>query len=319
MSASIATSNDPAKVSRTAQLARRFWTQRYLFLMLMPGIVWFAVFCYYPMYGVTLAFRQYQLGGSLMGSPWIGLAHFRSFFQSFDFWPVMRNTLAISFLKLLLCFPAGVIFALLLNEVTQQKLKRTIQTISYLPHFLSWVVVASMAGQMMSSQGGAINALLMAMRIIDKPIMFMGKPEYFWWITVFTENWKEVGWSAIIYLAAIAGVDPQLYEAAAVDGVGKFKQVRYITLPCISSTILVMFILALAGVMNSNFEQLWLLRNSAVLSRAEVIDTHVFKVGIQLARYDYAAAVGLFKSVIGLIMLFIANLGARHINDTSLF
>ena len=297
---------------------KRFWRQRYLFLMLLPGILWFLLFSYYPMYGVTIAFRRFRLGQPIYSAPWIGFEHFINFFNSIDFWPVMRNTVSISLLRLILVFPVAIIFALLLNELRQIRFKRVVQTISYLPHFVSWVVVASLTYQMLSIDG-AVNALLVWLRIIDEPIMFMGRPQYFWWVVIFTDNWKSVGWSAIIYLAAIAGVDPQLYEAAEVDGVGRLGQAWYITLPCISNTILILFILAVAAIMNSNFEQLWLLRNSTVLSHAEVIDTHVFRVGVQLARYDYAAAVGLFRSVIGLMMLFIANGVAKRLTGTNFF
>ena len=309
----------PALKSRPRSLLKTLHSQRYLLIMVVPGIIWFLIFCYYPMYGVTLGFKQYFIGRSMADAPWVGLQHFREFINSTDFMPVMRNTVAVSLLKLLLCFPAGIIFALLLNEITQNRFKRVVQTISYLPHFISWVVVANLMYQMLSPTDGAVNALLMSIGVIKEPIMFMGKPQYFWWVIVFSENWKEVGWNAIIFLAAITAVNPQLYEAAAVDGVSRWKMVWHITLPSISSTIMVMFVLALAGILSTNFDQMWMMRNATVLSHAEVIDTHVYRLGIQLARYDYATAVGLFKSVIGLIMLVIANEGARRINDTSLF
>ena len=309
----------PALKSRPRSLLKTLHSQRYLLIMVVPGVIWFLIFCYYPMYGVTLGFKQYFIGRSMADAPWVGLQHFREFINSTDFMPVMRNTVAISLLKLLLCFPAGIIFALLLNEITQNRFKRVVQTISYLPHFISWVVVANLMYQMLSPTDGAVNALLMGIGVIKEPVMFMGKPQYFWWVIVFSENWKEVGWNAIIFLAAITAVNPQLYEAAAVDGVSRWKMVWHITLPSISSTIMVMFVLALAGILSTNFDQMWMMRNATVLSHAEVIDTHVYRLGIQLARYDYATAVGLFKSVIGLIMLVIANEGARRINDTSLF
>lgn len=284
--------------------------------MVMPGIIWFAVFAYYPMYGATLAFKRFSIGQPLSSAQWIGISHFQEFFRTPEFWLIMRNTLAISIMKLILCFPMGIIFALLLNELTQLKFKKLVQTVSYLPHFVSWVVVGSLTYQMLGASDGAVNALLQWFRIVDKSILFMANPRYFWWVVVVTENWKETGWSAIIYLAAITAIDPQLYEAASIDGMGRLKQVFYITIPCISGTIMVLFIFAVAGILNSNFDQIWLLRNNTILQTAEVIDTHVFRVGIQQARYDYATAVGLFKAVLGLFMLFFSNTVVKRITGT---
>lgn len=230
----------------------------------------------------------------------------------------MKNTLGISLIKLFIGFPLPILFALFLNEVRSIRYKKTIQTISYLPHFLSWVVLGGILATWLADVG-IINHILMGLHLIDQPITFLAEPKYFWTIIITSDIWKELGWSAIIYLAAIAGVSPEMYEAATIDGAGRFQKMWYVTLPSIKSTISILFILAVGGVMNSNFDQILVLRNSLNDSSSNVIDYYVYQTGLLSARFSYSAAIGLFKSVIALILLLIANRVTKKINDTSLF
>ena len=230
----------------------------------------------------------------------------------------MKNTLGISFLKLLIGFPLPILFALLMNEIRNATLKKSVQTISYLPHFLSWVVLG---GIMISwfSQTGFVNDLLISMNIISEPIAFLAESKYFWGLAVGSDIWKELGWNTIIYLAAMAGIDPSLYEAATIDGASRVQKMTFITVPGIKTTITILFILAVSGLLNTNFEQLLVLQNPLNLSASEVVDTYAYKVGIRSGRFSYATAVGLFKSVIALILLVSANKATKKFNGTSLF
>ncbi|WP_342438116.1 ABC transporter permease subunit [Paenibacillus sp. FSL L8-0436] len=299
-------------------LWRRFLAQRHLQTMALLGVVWMIIFNYIPMYSIIIAFKEYNIVKSISEAPWVGLTHFREFLADDNFGNVMKNTLGISLIKLFVGFPLPIIFALFLNEVRSIRYKKTIQTISYLPHFLSWVVLGGILATWLADVG-IINHILMGLHLIDQPITFLAEPKYFWTIIITSDIWKELGWSAIIYLAAIAGVSPEMYEAATIDGAGRFQKMWYVTLPSIKSTISILFILAVGGVMNSNFDQILVLRNSLNDSRSNVIDYYVYQTGLLSARFSYSAAIGLFKSVIALILLLIANRVTKKINDTSLF
>ncbi|MCM8901473.1 ABC transporter permease subunit [Caldicoprobacter algeriensis] len=276
------------------------------------------IFNYIPMYGIIIAFKDYNIISSFFEAPWAGLKHFSDFFKD-DWFPIiMKNTVGISLLKLVFGFPLPIIFALFLNEIRNSTFKRTVQTISYLPHFLSWVVLGGIMITWLS-ESGMINELLVNMGILDKPVAFLGEPKYFWWIATISDIWKGLGWNSIIYLAAISGVDVELYESAIVDGAGRFRRMWSITLPSISGTIAILFILAVSGLLNSNFDQILVLRNSLNASSSEVIDIFVYRMGIQSARFSYATAVGLFKSVIALMLLLLANWVTRKLTGKSLF
>lgn len=292
--------------------------QKMLQVMALCGVVWMIIFNFIPMYGITIAFKNYKIISTISSAPWVGFEHFIEFFNDENFWLVMKNTLGISVIKLLIGFPLPILFALLLNEVKNANLKKSVQTISYLPHFLSWVILG---GIMMSwfSQTGFVNDLLISMNVISEPIAFLAEPKYFWGLAVGSDIWKELGWNTIIYLAAMAGIDPALYEAATIDGATRVQKMSYITLPGIKTTITILFILAVSGLLNTNFEQLLVLQNPLNLSASEVVDTYAYKVGIRSARFSYATAVGLFKSVIALILLVSANKATKKINGTSLF
>ncbi|KOR77030.1 protein lplB [Paenibacillus solani] len=297
---------------------RKLYGQRHLQIMALLGIAWMIVFNYIPMYGIIIAFKEFNIVKSIGEAPWVGLEHFKEFFSDDDFTTVMRNTLGISLLKLFIGFPLPIIFALFLNEIRSVRYKRTIQTISYLPHFLSWVILGGILMTWLADIG-IINNILLALHVIDEPITYLAEPKYFWGIIITSDIWKELGWSAIIYLAAISSISPEMYEASTIDGAGRFQKMWYITLPSIKSTISILFILAVSGVLNSNFDQILVLRNTLNESASNVIDIFVYHTGIQNGRYSYAQAVSLFKSVIAIILLLIANKVTKKLNDTSLF
>ncbi|GGH14481.1 ABC transporter permease [Paenibacillus segetis] len=306
------------KSSSRRSLWRRFIAQRHLQVMALLGVAWMIIFNYIPMYGIIIAFKEFNIVKAISEAPWVGLTHFKEFLQDDNLPNVIRNTLGISLIKLCIGFPLPIIFALFLNEVRSVRYKKAIQTISYLPHFLSWVVLGGILATWLADVG-IINHILQALHLIDEPISYLAEPKYFWTIIISSDIWKELGWSAIIYLAAISGVSPDMYEAATIDGAGRFQKMWYVTLPAIKSTISILFILAVSGVLSSNFDQILVLRNSLNDSASNVIDYYVYQTGILSGRFSYSAAVGLIKSVITLILLLIANKVSQKINDTSLF
>lgn len=303
---------------RRKKWLRKLYKQRYLQVMALLGVAWMVIFNYIPMYWTTIAFRDYDILQPMSHAPWAGLEHFKEFFQDDYLWPVIRNTLGMSLLKLLINFPLAIVFALLLNEVRSLRFKKSIQTISYLPHFLSWVILGGILANWLADVG-IVNKILMGLGIIHSPIFYLAEPNYFWSIVVASDLWKELGWSAIIYLAAMSGVSPDLYEAATMDGAGRFQKMWRITLPCIKGTIAILFILAVSGLFNSNFDQILVLHNSLNESTSSVIDVYIYQVGIQDSRFSYSAAVGLLKSLISLGLLLGANFITKRLNGTSLF
>lgn len=299
-------------------LLRRLLNQKYLQVMALLGVAWIIIFSYIPMYGVIIAFKQYVITHSISDAPWVGLENFKAFLEDDELPRVIWNTLGMSFFKLLIGFPLPILFALFLNELRSLRLKKAVQTISYLPHFLSWVILGGILATWLADVG-IINHILMGLHIIKEPISYLAEPSYFWSIIITSDIWKELGWSAIIYLAAIAGVSPDLYEAATIDGAGRFQKMWYVTLPGIKGTVSILFILAISGVLNSNFDQILVLRNSLNESASNVIDIYVYQTGLVNSRYSYSAAVGLIKSIIALILLLIANSVSKKLNDSSLF
>lgn len=300
------------KKPRRPSLLKRIIRQWDLQLMVVPALLFIFVFSYIPMYGVLMAFQDYNMFKGFTASPWVGVKHFEMFFNAPEFWNVMRNTIVISLLKLLVGFPAPILLALMLNEVRSRVFKRTVQTISYLPHFLSWVIVSGFVMSMLSTENGSINMLLQKLSLIDHPISFLSLPEYFWSILVTTGVWKEIGFSSIVYLAAIAGIDPHMHEAAAMDGASRLRQMFSVTLPTILPVIIVFLILAIGNLLSAGFEDILLLGSNPVLRDVgDVIDTYVYRIGIQNNRYSYATAAGLFKSLIGVFLLVGANYAAR--------
>lgn len=296
---------------------RRLVKQWDLQLMVLPGILLVFVFSYIPMYGILMAFQNYDIFNGFLASPWVGFDNFHRFFDDPRFFEIMRNTIVISFFKIVVCFPAPIILALMLNEVNHMFFKRIVQTITYLPHFLSWVIVAGFTMSILSTDNGSLNILLQSVNIIDEPINFLSIPKYFWTIIVTTNLWKSIGFGSIVYMAAIAGIDPQLYEAAALDGASKIKQIFLITLPSIMPIITIFMILEIGNLLNAGFEDLLLLGSNPILRNvSDVIDTYVYRVGISNSLYSYATAIGLFKAVISVSLLSIANVIARKTGNS---
>lgn len=293
-------------------LKTRLSKQRYLYIMLIPALIWVVLMCYLPMFGLYMAFINYVPDGtpffqSFFGSEFVGLRWIRYFiFDSGDFYKVMRNTLATSILTIIFSIPAPIIIALMLNEVRNRRFKKVVQTVSYLPYFISWVVVANIFVTLLS-QEGVINALCMRLGIIDEPIRYFQNGKYFYWIIAVANTWKGMGYNAIIYLSAIAGIDNAIYEAGMVDGATRFQKMVYITLPQLKDTIVIMLILAVGGILNAGFEQQLLLQNNQIMDYALVIDLYSYKFGIQESMYSYGAAVGLFKSAISFVLLVVVN------------
>src|SRR5690554_172771 len=295
---------------------RTFWhrvkEQKMLIFMTIPFLVHVIIFRYVPIWGWLMAFQNYWPGKSILQQTWVGLENFRLLFNDAVFYQVLRNTLAMSIIKLVLGTVSSIILALMLNEVRIMWFKKSVQTISYLPHFISWVVAANLVRDALSTDGGIINEVLMRLGIIKQPIMFLGIPALFWWIIGVSHVWKEVGWGAIIYLAAIAAIDPTLYESAMIDGAGRLKQMWYITLPSIRPTISVLLIMNLGWVLSAGFEQQYLLQNGRVIDYARVFTIYELDYGIKMMRYSFATAVGIFRSVVSLILVFSANQLAKR-------
>ncbi|KTD86000.1 protein lplB [Paenibacillus etheri] len=296
---------------------RSLYRERQLWLISIPMIIWVLIFSYMPMYGILMAFVNYIPGNTILQSDWVGLTHFKMFFDSPDFPLVLRNTLAISGLSILFGFPAPIVLAILLNELNNKRFKKTIQTISYLPHFISWVVVASILFALLGNEG-ILNDVLIRLDIIDQPISYLGEGKYFWGIITSANLWKDVGWSTIIYLSAMAGVDSEMYDAGKVDGLNRFGLIWHITLPSIRSTIVLLWILGIGGILNAGFEQQLLIGNAQTREYYEVIDTYAYKYGIELGNYSYGAAIGLLKAIIGVTLVFGANRFSKKVLDTSI-
>jgi len=305
--------------TRVKKFLRRLWAQKELQLMIMPGILFLAIFAYSPMYGIIIAFNNYKLSDPIINSNWVGLKNFVSFWNNRTFWSALTNTLMINILNLIFVFPMPIIFSLLLNEIRSRPFKRITQSVSYLPHFLSWVIFGGMFINLLAQDTGAVNVLLTRMGIIDSPVLWLGNPDYFYAIAIITSLIKGLGWSAVIYLAAITGVDQELYDAATIDGAKRLQTMWYITLPCISGVIVIMLIFAISGLLNSGFDQMYILQNKLNISASEVMDTYVYKIGIREMRFSFATAVGLSRSVVAFILLFIANFIANRITGKGLF
>ncbi len=306
---------------------QRLRDERYLQFMVWCGLIWMAIFNYAPMYGILIAFKKnYKITQPLFSSefwnsPWApnhGFKHFIDFFKDEEFGNIMANTLGMSLLKLAINFPIPIFFALMLNEVRNTRYKKFIQTVSYLPHFLSWVILGGILTTWMDPNG-FLNQILVKLGILKEGVAFLAYPKYFWGIVVASDLWKEMGWSAIIYLAAISGIDQEMYEAAEVDGASRWRQIWSITLPSIRTTIAIMFILAAGGILNSNFDQIYILWNPLNQDRSNVIDIYTYTTGMRGMRFSYASAIGLFKSVVGVIILMITNKVSKKLNDTALF
>lgn len=302
--------------SQWAGWIQQIWKWRNIYLLLLPTLVYFFIFSYIPYYGLQIAFKDYRLFTGLAGSPWVGFQYFGEFFRSPDCFRLLRNTISISLLRIIFEFPVPIVFAILLNEVRVSSYKRVIQTVTYFPNFLSWVVYAGIM-LIFISPTGVINVVLRGIGLPELPFLTSGS--LFIPMLIVTDMLKGFGFGAVIYLAALTNIDPQLYEASAIDGANKLQMIWNITLPGIRSTIVVMLILSLGGLMNAGFDQVYQFYNSAVLESSDIIDTYVYRIGLQNVRYGLGAAVGLFKGLIGFVLITAANRIIRKTGEYSLW
>jgi putative aldouronate transport system permease protein len=306
-----------ARKSEKKKIVRKIRKNWDLYLLIIPIIAYFIIFKYIPMYGLQIAFKDFIAVDGIFNSPWVGLEHFERFFQSFYFERLLSNTLLIGLYELAVGFPIPIILALMINEVKNKYFKSFIQTITYAPHFLSVVVVVGILYLFLSPQTGIINQLIVILG--GEPIYFMAEPAWFKTIFVFSGVWQNMGWSSIIYLAALSAIDPQLQEAAKIDGASRLQRIWHINLPSIKPTIIIMLILQCGSILGVGFEKVFLMQNSLNMSASDVISTHIYRTGILGADYSYSTAIGLFESFVNLIILLLVNYTARKVNKVSLW
>jgi putative aldouronate transport system permease protein len=299
------------------RLARDFRRDFYLILLVLPAVVYYLVFHYLPMYGIVIAFKSFSIARGISGSPWAGLKWFREFFGSFYFGRIVSNTVVLSLSNLAFSFPAPIVFALLLNELRNQAYKRVVQTVSYLPHFVSMVVVVGIMVNFLSPVDGIVGRLLVLLG--GKPINFMFEPRWFRSLYVISGIWQNTGWNAIVYIAAIASINPELYEAAYMDGAGRWGQLFHVTLPGILPTVVILLILNFGNVMSVGFEKVLLMYNPSTYETADIISTYVYRRGVLGSQYSFGAAVGFFNSVVNVCLLLAVNRIARRAADISLW
>lgn len=293
--------------------------QKFYLIALVPFVLYVALFKYWPMYGNLLAFKDFSFKAGIMGSEWVGLKWFKMVFSSPDLPNVMRNTLVMSALNLLLGFPAPILLAIFISEMVHKRFKKLVQSISYLPHFISWIVVVGIARSLLALENGAINDILLNLRIIKEPFYFLGKPKLFYWLITVLGIWKNIGWNSIIYIAAITSIDSQLYESAKIDGANRFRQIIHITIPGIMPTVVILFIFSLGYLLNVGFEQQLFLQNPINMKYSEVIDTYVFKMGLRKYMFSYAQVVSLTKGAIGITLVVVANKISRKFFSMGIF
>lgn len=298
------------------KLSTRIWRCKEFYLLLLPALIYVLIFQYGPLYGLQIAFKNYKVSLGIAGSKWIGFRNFTDFFTGYQFWKLLRNTLTISLYQLVVGFPIPIILALILNEL-KGNFKRVTQTVLYAPHFISTVVLIGMINILFSPSMGVVNTAIEAFG--GDPIYFIGIEKYFRHMYVWSGVWQGMGWSAIIYIAALAGVDPALHEAAEIDGATRMQRIRYINIPCILPTVIIMLILQMGSIISVGYEKVYLLQNDLNLEVSEVISTYVYKRGILNTSYSYSAAVGLFNNVVNVTMLLIANKISSKVSETSLF
>lgn len=307
----------PAQPTKMQRILKTLWDQKWLLVMSVPVLLYVCLFNYYPLWGWRYAFQNLDLSTIKKGADYIGFGNFEWLFKEKYFWLGFRNTLAMSLINLVFGTLSSILLAILLNEVRNRTFKRTVQTVTYLPHFLSMVIVVGMAQNMFVSDG-PINTVLMNLGVIDKPIWWLGEGKYFWFLVGLINIWKEVGWNSIIYISTMTSIDPTLYEAAAIDGAGRFNRILHVTLPGIKSTFVVLMIMNIGHLMEAGFEIQYLLGNKQVYDFSQTIDVFVLEYGIQNNKYGRAIAAGMFKSVIGIILLFSANFVAKKLDEDTL-
>jgi ABC-type polysaccharide transport system, permease component len=294
-----------------------FWSNRYMYLLLTPCIIYFLIFHYAPMYGLIIAFKDFKFSQGIWGSAWVGLENFRYLFSLPDFYRVLGNSLMLSLLRLVIAFPVPIILALALNEIPFFKYKRISQTLIYLPYFISWVIIGGILVNLLSPSWGIVNTIIKTLG--GEPVFFLGSAKYFRGVAIVSHIWKTAGWETIIYLAAITSISPELYEAAKIDGASRFQRILHVTLPGIKTTIVILLLLSVGNLMNNGFEQIFILQNASNLNVAEVFETYTFRLGMISGRFSFATTVGLFSSVIGFVLLVIANGIAKLMGEEGIF
>ncbi len=305
---------------------KRFKKQSAIQAFVWAGILYLVIFNVIPMFGLIIGFKDYRISTGISGmftSKWVGFKYFMEFVNDYKFDRLVRNTIALSVLKLIFTFPMPILFALMVNELRNLRFKKVLQTASYLPHFISWIIISGISFQFLS-KNGIINTLLSSLHLISAPINFLTDPKLFWGLAVGLDIWKEMGWWTIIFLASIVGISQELYEAAQIDGASRMQRIRYITMPNIKTTIVIVLIMTIGnllggGLSGSNFEQSYLLGNSVNADTSEIIQAYVFRVGLQEGRYSYATAVGLVQSIISLLLIFASNFTSKKLAGSGLF
>lgn len=298
-------------------LMKRLIRNRYMYMMIFPGLLYFIIFKYLPMYGLIISFQDYLPYKGVLGSEWVGLKHFQKLFSDTEFWIIFRNTLVLFVYNICFYFPVPIVLAVMLNEVANAFFKRIVQTIVYVPHFLSWVIIVSISFVMLTQDGGIVNQLLVYFGF--QKINFLMNENWFHPMYVVQVVWREAGWGTIVYLAAIASIDPGLYEAARIDGAGRFRQIWHITIPSIRSVIIVLLILRVGNVMDLSFEHVYLLLNSMNRSVAEIFDTYVYTLGLKQGQFSFSTAVGFFKSFVGLFLVILSNKLAKMFGEEGVY
>lgn len=305
-------------MTRFRSTIKSYIRYKFLFLLLLPALIYVLIFNYFPMYGVTVAFKNFKFSQGILGSPWVGFANFDKLFNSsMDFVRVIRNTLVISGLKLMTVFTGGILLALMINEVRNRIFKRVVQNISYLPHFISWVIIGSIIVEMLSPSRGIVNQFIQYFG--GTPIFFMSEKYWFLFIVIVSDIWQSIGWGSIIYLAAISGIDPQLYESSRMDGASRLRQMVSITLPSIMNVIMIMLLLQVGHIMNAGFDQIFNLYNFNVFEVADILDTYAYRIGLEQGNYSLSTAVSLFKNVVGIILVICVNKMASRFGHKGLW
>lgn len=307
----------PKKDKRASELNKRLWRNKWLYVMLLPGVLYFIIFKYFPMYGLIISFQDYKPYQGIFGSEWVGFKHFKRLFTEPEFLNILWNTIVLFGLNIFIYFPIPIILALMLNELRGNFFKRIFQTLVYLPHFMSWVIIVSISYVMVTMDGGIINELLSYFGF--EKVNFLLSNGWFRPLYIIQVIWREAGWGTIIYLAAIAAVDPGLYEAARMDGAGRMRQVWHITLPTIRGVIITLFILKIGHVLDLGFEHVYLLLNSMNRQVGEIIDTYVYTAGLRQGQFSYSTAIGFFKSIIGLIMVVLVNRISKKMGEEGVY
>ena len=307
----------PSGTPPIRRLAKRLWQDRYMHLLVLPALIWLIVFAYTPMYGLTIAFKKYNVRLGIMGSPWIGTTYFQQFFESIYFGRLIRNTVLLSVYSVLFSFPVPIIFSLLLNEIPFRRYRNTLQTVSYYPNFVSTVIVVGILRLMVNLDYGIINKFIKVFG--GEAIAFMDSDRWFRPLYIITSIWQSFGWNSIIYLAALVGVSPELHEAASIDGANRFQRVFHISLPTIAPTIIIMLLLSLSGIMNVGSDKVLLMYNPGIYETSDIISTYVHRQGIESGNFSFATAVGLFNSVINFLLIVVFNRIARGVSEVSLW